>query len=89
MKVVFNPQGFYDVRRSAGVVAELDKIAQKTADWCNANGKGTFAVGSQQGRKAPQGRWRASVVTADATAIAHNAKHHDLLRGVSAAGGSS
>lgn len=86
MKIVFNPQAFYEIRREPAVVAELDKIAQKTANWCNANGKGTYAVGSQQGRKAPQGRWRASVVTADATAIAYNAKHHILLRGLSAGG---
>lgn len=80
VKVKFNVRGFYEVRSSPGVVALVEGYANQIADRANDIGKGTYAVGSQQGKKRPQGRWRASVVTADATAIAHNAKHHILAR---------
>ncbi|MEJ9078592.1 hypothetical protein WKY82_09245 [Gordonia malaquae] len=86
MKVVFKPQGFYDLRREPAVVGELDKMAEGICARANAQGKGTFAVGSRQGIKRPQGRWRASVVTADAHAIAADRKHNILLRAM--AGGS-
>lgn len=88
VRIDWNPDAFYGIRRDPAVVSMLDAKAKAVADWCNANGKGTYATGSQQGRRAPQGRWRASVVTADAKAIAHNAKHHTLIRGLGAAGGS-
>ena len=82
VRLEFHVDGFYDLRRDSGVVSMLDEKAQQVADSANEMGKGTYAVGSRQGEKRPQGRWRASVVTADATAIAHNAKHHILARAV-------
>nr|DAW17870.1 MAG TPA: type I neck protein [Caudoviricetes sp.] len=70
----------YEIRRDPGVVAELESVAQEVADRANSSGEGTYAVGSQQGRKNPQGRWRASVVTADAKAMVDNAKRNTLIR---------
>lgn len=80
MRIDWNPQAFYDIRRDSAVVGELDKIAENVCARANSVGKGTYATGSRQGRKAPQGRWRASVVTADAKAMADDAKNHTLLR---------
>lgn len=80
MKIKWNPQAFYDLRSAPGVVAELESRARQVASRANTLGKGTYAVGSRQGARRPQGRWRASVVTADAQAMADNAKHHTLVR---------
>lgn len=80
MRIDFNDDWFWEVRRAADVVALLDGEAEKVADRANELGKGTYAVGSQQGRKNPQGRWRASVVTADAEAMVDCAKSNTLIR---------
>lgn len=80
MKIDWNVDAFYDIRRDGGVVGELDRIAADVAARANSMGKGTYATGSQQGRKAPQGRWRASVVTADYEAMRENARDHTLMR---------
>lgn len=83
MRIDWNVKGFYDLRRSDGVIAELESHAERICDRANAMGKGTYATGSRQGMMRPQGRWRASVVTADAKAIADNAKNHTLIRAMS------
>jgi hypothetical protein len=62
-----------------------EAAAQRVCDQANAIGKGTYAVGSRQGRKAPQGRWRTTVVTADARAMANNAKRNTLIRAMGSA----
>lgn len=80
MKIKWNTQAFYDLRSAPGVVAELESRAQQIASTANARGKGTYATGSRQGMRRPQGRWRATVVTADARAIVDNAKNHTLIR---------
>lgn len=80
MRIDFNNDWFWDERREADVVALLDGAAEKVCDRANEMGNGTYAVGSQQGRKNPQGRWRASVVTADAKAMVDNAKNNTLIR---------
>ncbi|GAA2394227.1 hypothetical protein GCM10009855_37050 [Gordonia cholesterolivorans] len=83
MRVVFNVAAFYELRRDPGVIAELESHAERICARANAMGKGTYATGSRQGMMRPQGRWRASVVTADAKAIADNAKNHTLIRAMS------
>lgn len=80
MRIDWNVKGFYDLRRSPGVVAELDRHAERVCARANAMGKGTYATGSRQGRTVKQGRWRASVVTADARAMIDNARHQTLAR---------
>jgi hypothetical protein len=80
VKVQWNPEGLYNVRRDPALVAQEDDYAEQVASRANANGKGTYEVGSRQGRKNPQGRWRTSVVTADAEAIADNARNNTLIR---------
>ena len=85
-----NRGALYDVRRMPELIVYLDGIATKVA--AKANGElhpevdgypeGTehFRTGSQQGRKKPQGRWRATVVTATEYAKRANAKHNILLK---------
>lgn len=80
VRIKHNPQGYYDLRREPGVVAELEAKAQEICDRANTEGKGTYAVGSQQGMRRPQGRWRATVVTADYRAMIDSAKHNTLIR---------
>lgn len=80
VRIEWNTEAMYEIRRDPGVVAELESVAQEVADRANELGKGTYAVGSQQGRKNPQGRWRASVVTADAKAMIDCARNNTLLR---------
>lgn len=78
MRIQWNKTGFYDLRREPGVVVDLQARAERIAAAASARG-GEYLVGSVQGEKRPQGRWRASVVTADHTAIRKNAKYHTLL----------
>lgn len=80
MKIKWNTQAFYDIRRDGGVVAALDAKAESIASSASAMGDGLYVTGSRQGAKNPQGRWRASVVTADAQAMRENAKDHTLAR---------
>ena len=80
VRLRWNPNALYDIRRDPGVVAELESAAQKIADDANASGEGTYAVGSRQGIRNPQGRWRTSVVTADAKAMIDTAANNTLLR---------
>lgn len=83
MRIVFHKEAFYELRRDPGVVAELEGHAERIAAAANARGKGLYAVGSRQGMRRPQGRWRASVVTADARAMIDNAKYNTLARSLS------
>ena len=80
MKIEFNKDAFYQLRSEPGVVGLLEEKAQRLADTANASGSGTYAVGSRQGARRPQGRWRASVVTADYAAMRDQAKNHTLQR---------
>ena len=80
MRIDWNPHAFYDIRRDPALIAHEEQVAQGIADRANAIGHGTYAVGSRQGARRPQGRWRTSVVTADARAMADNAKHNTLIK---------
>ena len=85
MRIVWNPNALYEVRSDPALVALEVAEAQKVADRASSIGKGTYVVGSRQGRKAPQGRWRTTVVTADAKAMANNAKRNTLIRAMGSA----
>lgn len=83
VRIDWNKEGLFDVRRDPALVAAERDMAQKIAERANRMGKGTFMVGSRQGEKRPQGRWRTTVFTADAKAMASNAKHNILIRSMS------
>ncbi|OBA62189.1 hypothetical protein A5780_19210 [Nocardia sp. 852002-20019_SCH5090214] len=76
MRIKFNNRAFYELRSAPGVRADLEARAEKIAQ---AAGEG-YEPGSRQGEKRPQGRWRASVVTATWEAMQDNAENHTLLR---------
>ncbi len=79
------PNALYEMRSDPALVAAEEALAQQIADTANAAGKGTFAVGSRQGMRRPQGRWRTTVVTADAKAMASDRKHNILVRAMGSA----
>lgn len=85
LRIEWNRNGLYEVRSDPALVAAEEEVAQRVCDQANAIGKGTYAVGSRQGRRAPQGRWRTTVVTADARAMANNAKRNTLIRAMGSA----
>ena len=80
VRIDWNTQGFYDLRRDDTLVTLLESKAEEIADRAMSMGSGTYAIGSRQGRKNPQGRWHASVVTADAEAMVDNSRHNTLLK---------
>ena len=96
MKIKWNTQGFYDLRREPGVVRDLERRAQAIASTASSSGKGRYETSSQQGAKrAPfgpnasggkgkQGRWRTTVITADAKAQIETARHQTLHRSIDA-----
>jgi len=87
MKVKFRRGCWYDVRRSSEVVSVLESAADRVADAANGlsgAGDGGYMTGSRQGRRAPQGRWRTSVVTASAAAMVDDARNNTLLKSLDA-----
>ncbi|MFC9966335.1 hypothetical protein ACFVH4_19070 [Nocardia ignorata] len=79
-----NFAALYDIRRSDGVVTEIEKRADQVLAACGGESAG-YKRGSTQGAKRPQGRWRASVVTTNHEAVVDNATNHTLLRAIDAA----
>lgn len=88
-RLKWNRRGLYDLRRAPGVVADLEKRAEAIAAAAESSAAASgwpdakYATGSQQGVRRPQGRWRTSVVTANAEAMLDNAKNDTLLRNLS------
>lgn len=78
MSVTFrwNHNSLYEVRSLPGVRAEVEKHAARIA---TASGAG-YKWSSQQGRKNPQGRWRAIVYPDTWSARRDNARNNTLLR---------
>lgn len=76
MRIKWNNQGFYDIRHAPGVQRDLNNRAARIAA---AAGDG-YRTSSMQGARKPQGRWRATVITATYKAKRDNAKNNTLLR---------
>jgi hypothetical protein len=85
VRIEWNRNGLYQVRSDPALVAEEVAVAERICAEANSIGKGTYAVGSRQGAKRPQGRWRTTVVTADARAMANNARNNTLIRAMGSA----
>lgn len=79
-RFVWNMNALFEIRSSPAVAAHLEAVAQAVCDAANAEGEGTYVVGSRQGLRRPQGRWRATVVTADYKAMRDNLRHNTLLK---------
>lgn len=82
MRIDWNTEEFKNIRygRTSEIVGELEKHGERVAATANANGKGTYVMGSRPGVARPQGRHRVSVVTGDAKAMIDNARHNTLIR---------
>lgn len=75
-KIVWKPNALYEVRSMPGARAEVNGLAARMAA---AAGDG-FEWSARQGRKAPQGRWRAIVFPATYQARRRNASDNVLVR---------
>lgn len=76
VRLKWNPNGLYGLRSAPGVVAEINAMAAAHA----ARAGPGYSWGSQQGRRAPQGRWRAIVYPDSWMAVRDNAANNTLLR---------
>ena len=83
MRIVWNPQGFYDLRRSTGIVGDLERRGRRVAAAC---GDG-YDIVSYQGQKVVQGRWQVQVVATNAKAWVDNRRNNTLVRNLFSAGG--
>lgn len=79
VRITHNAAGYYQLRAAPGVKADLEARGGRVKRAASSDG-GKYVMSSRQGAKAPQGRWRVSIATADAKAMRKNAKHHSLLR---------
>ena len=82
VRIEWKPDALYDVRRMPGVVKEVEGHAERIA---TASGAG-YAWGSQQGRRAPQGRWRAIVYPDTWRARWDLGRNNTLLRNLGGGG---
>ncbi|MBM7280364.1 hypothetical protein JTZ10_21705 [Gordonia rubripertincta] len=82
MKIEFHKEAFKDIRygRTSDIIEMLDAHADRIAAEANRSGEGRYETGSRPGAARPQGRHRASVVTADYKAQRDNARNNTLLR---------
>lgn len=85
IKVKLNNQAFYNLRRDPAIVRRLEKGAERVASESmvqaqSAGHDAHYAVGSVQGKKKPQGRWRVSIITANFAAMLDNYKHQRILK---------
>ena len=85
MKIKWNKNALYEVRRLPTVVKALDGVAERIADRANEQLEETgYFTGSRQGARRPYGRWAASVVTGTGEAMRDDAKNNTLLRELNA-----
>lgn len=85
IKVKINNQGFYNLRRDPGLVSKMERGAQSVASQSMSQAQAAghdanYAVGSVQGARKPQGRWRVSIITANAAAMVDNHYYQRILK---------
>ncbi|MBM4525179.1 hypothetical protein GS462_11230 [Rhodococcus hoagii] len=84
IRVKHHIKGYHALRSAPGIVADLEGRGEAVLNAVGGEAAG-YSMGSQQGAKRPQGRWRVSVAAVTAKAKRDNAKHNTLLRGIDAA----
>lgn len=86
VRIRWKTGALYRIRSAPKVRDELEDWAGKVASTANRMAaKSTFEgasyqVSSRQGAKRPQGRWRTTVITANAAAMVNNMKHNTLTK---------
>lgn len=71
----------YKIRSAPKVIDKLEDWAGKVASNANRMGKTDgYKTSSRQGAKRPYGRWRTTVITANAKAMRDNMKHNTLTK---------
>lgn len=87
-KFVPNIKGFYELRSSPELIAELERKARIVKAVAESHGDGSeYRIWSTQGKKDPQGRWRVSVTTDNVEAILANARDFTLVTALDSARG--
>jgi len=81
VKIKWKHGALYKIRKLPGVISGLEAWAEQIAADANSMG-GTdgYKTSSVQGKRRPQGRWRTTVITATAEAMADNMKHNTLSK---------
>jgi len=86
VRIKWNRGALHKIRSAPRVVDELQDWAGKVAGRANrmaaANGheSAAYKTSSRQGAKRPQGRWRTTVITANAKAMVDNMNHNTLTK---------
>lgn len=81
IRIKWNHGALYRIRSAPKVVDELDDWAGKVASRANRMGKiDGYKTSSRQGARRPQGRWRTTVITANAKAMVDNMSNNTLTK---------
>lgn len=80
VRIQWNRNALYELRSAPGAIALANSHLEAIAERANSMGRGTYRFESHQGRKAPQGRWRGTVFTADWRAMRDNMRNNTLIR---------
>lgn len=81
VRLKWNYGALYKIRSAPKVVDALDDWAGKVASRANRMGKTDgYKTSSRQGVRRPQGRWRTTVITANAEAMVDNMRRNTLTK---------
>lgn len=86
VRIDWNLDGFKELRRDPGVVADLERRGQAILDACGGEAEG-YGMVSHQGAARPEGRWQIEVGTVTPEAMVENARENTLVRNLGAAHG--
>lgn len=79
-RIQHHNDGYYALRSDPALVGQLESLGEQWAANANAMGRGHYAVGSRQGMRRPQGRWRVGVVATDFASMKDNAENNTLIK---------
>lgn len=82
-RLEINAGALYELRSEPGVKADLERRGRAILAACGGEDAG-YDMGSEQGARRPQGRWRVGVFTRTEDAKQDNAEHNTLVRNLSA-----
>ncbi|GEM41977.1 hypothetical protein NN4_64960 [Nocardia ninae NBRC 108245] len=80
-RIQWRPNGLHELREAPGPVKDLEARGRRVLRAAERSG-GKYVFRSAKGEKAPSGRHRVSITTADWKARRTNARNHTLIRAV-------